>query len=214
MSSSQVLEIQVQGTGYNIRPAEPEATAVVAAATSVLHDEIMPYCPQDEEGRTLPDAAIAHYSMTTLDTTSNQQRRDREGTFYEPTYSARVELHIKFADFDVLNILATKFSAMDNIKIQRIEWKLTDATYEDIQTIARKAAAQSAIQKAYDYAETFAGVPAEDLKMRVIATELHNGKKRASSQMQETRVNQMPLRFKPEDMRLEARVHATFKVKQ
>jgi predicted secreted protein len=75
----------------------------------------MPFCPQDEAtGRTLPGAPVSHYSMNTMDTTSHA-RHDKDRNPLESRFSARAEFKIKFQDFAVLNSLATRFSAMQNV---------------------------------------------------------------------------------------------------
>lgn len=236
------LEIHVTGTGTAIRRAErgililkahsnqlataEEASSVVTSTANKLRDMIAPYCPQDETtGQTKPDSPIAHYSMSTLDTSSHRERRpdspSGERSTYDTTYSARAEFNIKFSDFSVLDKLATQFSAMDNTRIERITWHLTDVTFHSIQGGARKRAAEDAIQRARDYAEVFAGVPAEELKTRVRAVEakennyyqqstrpqLHYGK---AQRFRGTMEDAQELQFQPEDVRLEVKVDAKF----
>jgi hypothetical protein len=169
--------------------------------------------------------------MTTLDTSSNTHRRETKGNnrderpIYDTYYSARADFHIKFADFDVLNTLATLFSGMTNIKIQRIEWKLTDATLASLKGATRKYASEDAIQKARDYAEVFAGVTEEDFPNRVRPFELkeddYNSYKQSTrpqlhyGKAQRARmvaVDREELQFQPEDVRLEIKVHARFAV--
>jgi predicted secreted protein len=169
--------------------------------------------------------------MSTLDTSSNSKRREVKGTgrdeqpIYDKYYSARAEFHVKFADFDVLNTLATRFSAMTDVKIQRIEWKLTDATLASIQGATRKRAAEDAIQKARDYAEAFANVQEADFPKKVRAFEvredgydsyrqstrpqLHYGKGQRLSRRD---LESEELQFQPEDVRLEVKVHTKFSV--
>jgi hypothetical protein len=82
------LKIVISGTGSVIHPAERailvlEATAegqptpghastVVTRSANVIRDTITPYCPQDVvTGRTVDGAPIAHYSMSTLDTSKS-----------------------------------------------------------------------------------------------------------------------------------------------
>lgn len=241
------LQINVTGTGNTLRPAErailtlqvsspdlytaAEASAVVTLTASMIREAITPHCPQDKAtGQTATGAAIVHYSMSTLDT--NRRTRPRNGAKdanekekYEMVYTANVQFNIKFAKFDVLGALATDFSAMENVKIQKIEWHLTDATLTSINGEARKRAAADAIQRAYDYAEVFAGVKKQDLKARVKAVsvkedsyysrdtrpQLHIGKR----QMYVEGVREYgkeELQFQPEDVRLSVKVDGTFVV--
>jgi len=231
------LEISINGTGTSIHAAErailslnaqseqlatqAAASEVVTATANALREIIMPFCPQDEAtGRTLPDAPIVHYSMSTMDTTSHPHR-DNDSKIAEHRYSARAEFKIKFQDFGVLNNLATRFSAMQNIKISRIDWSLTDVTFDSIKGGTRKRAAQDAIQRAWDYAAVFADIAADDLKKKVrpvsvneqgyyqqgTRPQLHYGKG-----MRGHRTTTEELQFEPEDVRLEVTVNAKFVV--
>jgi uncharacterized protein YggE len=232
------LEITLNGTGTVMHTAErailslqahsehvsnpSEATQAVTVTANALRDILILHCPQDEAtGKTLPDAAIAHYSMSPLDTTSHSRRTRDNVTQLEPQYSARADFKIKFQDFGVLNNLATRFSAMKNVKIAKIEWALTDDTANGIRGGARKRAAQDAIQRAYDYAEVFAGVSAAEAKKKVkplsvnenhyyqmsTRPQLHYGKGQRG-----TRSGREELQFEPEDVRLDVTITAKFAV--
>ncbi|KAH7397456.1 hypothetical protein BKA66DRAFT_454387 [Pyrenochaeta sp. MPI-SDFR-AT-0127] len=235
------LEIHVTGTGHVIHRAErgilvlqaqtqqvntaEEASEIVTATANELRAAISPHCPQDEAtGRTKDDAAISHYTMTTLDTSNhhNTRRVDGKDEWYY-TYSARAEFHVKFADFNVLDELATQFSAMANVRIQRITWHLTDTTLDSIKGDARKKAAQDALQRARDYAEVFGGFTAQEAVSKVKAVEvregnryqegtrpqLHSGK---MQRPQESRRKKEELRFESEDVRLQVEVSGKFVV--
>jgi uncharacterized protein YggE len=228
------LEITLNGSGSSIHAAErailvleakaegqpnpAHASAVVTRAANTIRDAIAPYCPQDEaERRTVTGAAIAHYSMSTLDTSSSRQIVDGHSKTYETVYAARALFNIKFHDFAVLNKLATQFSAMDHVKISRIDWDLTDATLDGLKGGARKRAAQDAIAKAIDYAEAFAGVGREKVRPVTVSEstyynqstrpQLHYGKG-----MRGRVTGSEELQFEPEDVRLEVTVTAKFHV--
>jgi uncharacterized protein YggE len=233
------LQINVIGTGSILRPAErailvlqayspdcstaSEASAIVTLAANTIREAIIPQCPQDEAtGQTMSNAAIAHYSMSTLDTNGRSRPIDDKKEKYETVYTASAQFHIKFADFNVLNALATEFSAMPTVKISKIEWHLTDAKLASIEGEARKLAAVDAIQRAHDFAEVFGGVEPEDLKKRVRAIsvkennyyqrdtrpQLHIGKRQMMGGIQ--RVGREELQFQPEDVRLTISVDGTF----
>lgn len=238
-----VLDIHVSGSGQAIRRAEramlilqvcasqlptaKEATSAITRTANLLRESIEHHCPIDDTtGQPLPNAAISHYSITTLDTSQHRDARkelDAEGNrIYDTSYSARVDFHIKFSDFSVLDTLATRFSAMDNVRIQRINWCLTDDTLASICGGARKEAAQDAIQKAWDYASVFCGISEEEAKRRVKPVEL---KESSSYRSQSNRPwmhrdkRQMikkhsseDLMFQPEDVTLDAGVSAKFVV--
>lgn len=235
------LQINVVGTGSTIRPAErailvlqayspdlstaAEASAIVTLTANTIREAITPHCAQDTAtGKTLPGAAIAHYSMSTLDTNSRSRAIDSKKEKYEIVYTAKAQFNIKFSDFTVLGQLATDFSAMQNVSIQRIEWKLTDVTDASIQGEARKRAAADAIQRARDYAQVFGGVAEEDLEKRVKAVDvkengyyqrgtkpqLHIGKRQRFEG--ESSFGKEELQFQPEDVRLSVNVDGRFVV--
>ncbi|KAJ4313867.1 hypothetical protein N0V94_006733 [Neodidymelliopsis sp. IMI 364377] len=240
----QQLEIYVTGTGTAIHAAErgilklkaqsqelrtiEEASKTVTITANQIRDIIAPHCPQDEQtGRTKSDAAISHYSMSTLETHSKLTPRPREKDeeiIYDTTYSAAAEYTIKFSDFSLLDSLASELAAMKNVKIDRLTWALTDDTRKSLMGGARIRAAQDAMQRARDYAEAFTGLSAEETATRVKAKEareqnnnycsstrpkLHYGKRqRAYGKVEET----SELQFQPEDVRLEVRVDCKFAI--
>ncbi|RDL41695.1 uncharacterized protein BP5553_01674 [Venustampulla echinocandica] len=201
-------------------PTPAEASAAATASANALRDMIAPYCPQDEAtGHTVPGAAVSHYSMTTLDTSSHQHR-SKTGSL-TVLYSARAEFSIKFHDFAILNKIATRASAMEHVKVSRVDWALTDETSDAIKGGARKRAAEDAIQRAWDYAEVFGKIPPAELEARVLPVrvteqsfyskstrpQLHYGKG-----MRGSKTGREELQFEPEDVKLEATVTANFVV--
>jgi uncharacterized protein YggE len=238
------LEINVTGTGTAIHRAEratlvlqaqaqqcptaQEASSVVTTAANELRNAIMPYCPPDEEtGRAKEDAAVSHYSMSTLDTSSRRDVRPRTAgvgrtSELDITYSARGNFNIKFTKFDVLEKLTTQFSAMDGVRILRIDWHLTDATLASTEADARKRAAQNALQRARDYAEVFANLSAEGAVERVQAVDVRESGygQQTSRQQRQIRKQMMSgpvtekteMLFEPEDVILEVKIDAKFVV--
>jgi uncharacterized protein YggE len=236
------LNIDVTGSGSAIHTAErgilvvqarssyvataEQASKIVATTAASIRELISPHCPQDEEtGRTKSDAAISHYSMSTLDTSMNRDRRttaEGEKSQYDTTYSASAKFNIKFSDFSVLDTLATQISAMNNTRIESVDWRLTDATHNAITSTARKAAAQDTIRRARDYAEVFAGLSAEEAVQRVKAVsveesgyyttstkpQLHYGKMQRAMRVGVPESTE--LQFQPEDVRLEVKVSGKF----
>jgi uncharacterized protein YggE len=112
---------------------------------------------------------------------------------------------------------------MENVRIERITWKLTDVTLESIEGGARKRAAQNALQRARDYAEVFADLSTEEAVRKVKAVDvkenqyyqqstrpqLHYGKAQRALEMV---MDKAELQFEPEDVRLEVKVDGTFVV--
>ena len=244
------LEINVTGSGTAIRKAErgilvvqaqsshvataEEATHIVTSAAAAVRDLISPHCPQDEEeGRTQSDSAISHYSMSTLDTNMHHDRRSTaigEKSQFDMSYSASAKFNIKFSDFTVLDTLATQLSAMENIRVESVDWRLTDKTQHSITSTARKAAAHDAIQRARDYAEVFANLSTEEAERKVKAVlieensfyttstkpQLHYGKSRhyGRSGRVPRESKSTELQFQPEDVRLEVKVTGKFVVEE
>ena len=242
----QKLETSVTGTGTAMRRAEcgilvvqaqsqqlptpEEASAVVTVTANILRDAIVPYCPQDEEtGRTKQDAAISHYSMRTLDTSSQRERRPTselrrdEAPKYDTTQYARAEFNIQFSDFNALDKLATQCSAMENVSIKSIGWKLTGAILNSIEGGARKCAAQNALQRARDYAEVFADLSAEEAVTKVKAIHINKDSYYQQStkaqflygkrqRIQGRAVDRGELLIELEDVRLDIRVNGNFVV--
>lgn len=235
------LEMHLTGTGIAILPPErailvlslhsqeqskpKDAIANVTATAKVVRDYLAPHCPQDQvTGAIAEDAAISHYSTSTLETNNIKREcgtKDNGDTKYETFYYARAEFHIKFAHFGILNLVATQLSAMKNIEVRRVEWKLTDDTYDSIKSGARKGAAEDALQRAYDYAETFAGVLPGDMKRKVRAVDVkessyYNTSTRpqlhARKGARGMRSDSADFQFMPEDVRLEVKVDAKFVV--
>jgi hypothetical protein len=236
------LEINVTGSGTAIHRAErgilvvqarsahvntaEEATQIVTSTATSIRELISPHCPQDEEqGRTESSSAISHYSMSTLDTNMQHDRRTTavgEKSQYDMSYSASAQFNIKFSNFTILDTLATQLSAMENVRVESVSWRLTDATQHAITSTARKAAAHDAIQRARDYAEVFAGLSADEATRKVRAVcidesgyyttstkpQLHYGKSQRTIKERKS----TELQFQPEDVRLEARVSGKFVV--
>jgi hypothetical protein len=236
------LTITVTGTAHTLRPATrailvlkastPElSTAARASATITytakqIRDAIEPHCPSDPDtGRIVDGAGVSHYSMGSLDTSSARRSVDKYNTEYETVHTASTSFNIKFADFALLNRLATQLSALEAVEIQRIEWHLTDAQELSIHSEARRNAAADAVQRAYDYAAVFAGVKEGDLKRRVRAIKVEedgNYRLGTGPQLHSTKTKlrgnedfkREELRFVPEDVRLSVCVEGVFVVEE
>ncbi|KAK9793532.1 putative SIMPL domain-containing protein [Seiridium cardinale] len=235
------MEIKLTGTGttaeraiLNVSASSHEvqtatiASSQVTSTAKAIRELITPHCPDNPSEQMPSTTAISHYSMSSLQTNSQIQRLPRSHTTDpqpEPkiVYTARADFTIKFADFSVLNELATKLSTMENVSIKRIDWHLTDATTDSIKAGTRKAAAKDAIARARDYAEVFGGMTAEEaikqtIPLSVVESahyqlsskpQLHYGKALRLATVDRTSEE---LHFEPEDIRLEVKVEATFKV--
>jgi uncharacterized protein YggE len=189
------LEIKVTGSASAHQPAEratlilhlntgnhPTSEDALTALTSTINNLVVkfsPYCSSSNEPENI---GIPSYSLYSLDT-SNYRDRQSEGTSssfltskasstYHIKYAASIDLHVDFADFNILNTFVPQFTAMEMVSIRRVDWHLTETTLEELKGTARKRAAQNALQRARDYAEVFAGLGAEDAVGRVRAKEI------------------------------------------
>ena len=83
MSTAQVLEIEIKGSGHVTRPAEraivslkadangstpSAASADITATAAKIRDMVNDHMLHDENNEILPDSAIAHWSMSKLET--------------------------------------------------------------------------------------------------------------------------------------------------
>jgi hypothetical protein len=235
------FEIHVTGKGSTYRPAErailvlrasssklpsaKEATVVVTNAANTIREIISPFCPSDNSPSSRENAAIAHYSMSTLHTSNQTQvkRTKDESTGgsiqYDTFYAAKAEFHIKFSDFALLGQLATQFSAMEDVTIEKIDWRLTEENERSIHSETRQKAAKDLLERAYDYAMAIANVSESELKDKVkpkkltespyytksTRPHLHRGK-----EMYGQEGNSEEITFQPEDVSLEVTVEGVF----
>lgn len=124
--------------------------------TTARHIEALlrPLCPKDESPEAKVAAPLAHWSKTSLSSTSyvpyNHKNPDKE---LSRIYNASVNFDIRFRDFVALGSFGTKLSSLIHVEVQNINWILTEATLKSFKSQLRKEATQDAIQKAKDYCE-------------------------------------------------------------
>lgn len=223
------LVLQVQSRTF---PTTEEASAALTLFTNKLTETIGPYCPDDASiGRNKGDAAISHYYIDVRDTSNHRERQSEPSSFmiskastYATSYSARADLYIDFADFNLLYTLATQFSTAENVRIQHVTWHLTEATLASVERNARKEAAKNALQRARDYAEVFADLSTEGAAQKVKAVNVtevskyeqttrpqkHYGRKQS---VKTKFVKEMvELTFEPVDVVVEVKVQGKFVV--
>jgi uncharacterized protein YggE len=181
-SAHQLAELATLILHLNIsdHPTADEALTALKNKINNLVTVISPHCsPSIDKDH----AGILSYSLRSLNTSNYQERRSDSGSTsfitsrsssstYHLKYHASIELHITFADFDVLNAFIPQFAAMDKVSITRVEWHLTETTLELLKGKARKKAVGNALQRARDYAEALPGLGAEDAVGRVRAKEV------------------------------------------
>jgi hypothetical protein len=103
-------------------------------------------------GEVAPDAAITHWTMKTLHT-SSVVRADREGKKLPREFTASTSFSVRFCDVAELGSFASMLTTMENVSVQQISWELTDATKAGLGTRGRIEAIRDANHQAKDYAE-------------------------------------------------------------
>ena len=154
-----VLSVEVSSTGKTKPQVTEEVITTAKHLRTMLED--LSRTDQQTDGANA-QAAVAHWSMNSLNTTSNfvsnNKHFEASGEDGYWTYTARTTFDIRFRDFDALGPFATKLAALQHVKIHSVEWTLTQATRRQYDSELRKQAAADALQRAKDYAEAL-GVP-------------------------------------------------------
>ena len=102
-------------------------------------------------GEVTPDAPVTYWKNSTLSTSSHRPTDDK-GRKLDRLFYARTSFEIKVRNFERLGSLATTLSTMPLVSINRVEWRLTDATKASLASESRREAVKDAVIKAGDYA--------------------------------------------------------------
>ncbi|KLJ07162.1 hypothetical protein EMPG_17344 [Blastomyces silverae] len=121
----------------------------VVQTANAVQELLEKYTPRLASGEATPDAAITHWTMSTLRTKSFT---DREQT---TRFEANISFSATFRDFDQLGAAAMTLSVMPSVSITDIKWMLTDETIESLISECRIGAAHDARTKATHYAKAF-----------------------------------------------------------
>lgn len=156
-----IIHLHVSSTGPSLETVIDNVASTSNSLQTLVKSKL---APKDTSGSPTSDAAVTHWSMSSL-STGSWYVYDNKGNPKERTYSASTRFEIKFQDFAKLGVVITDLASMLHVTIQRIEWKLTDATRASLAGQSRKQAIEDAFAKAKDYAE------AVGLK-EVVATEI------------------------------------------
>ncbi|KAF2216018.1 hypothetical protein CERZMDRAFT_34928 [Cercospora zeae-maydis SCOH1-5] len=145
-----LINVSVSSSGNKRAQVSEEVLTTARHIESLLR----PLCPDDESPEAKAAAPLAHWSKTSLSSTShvpyNHKSPDKE---LPRVYNASVNFDIRFRDFVALGSFGTKLSSLPHVEVQNINWILTDATLKSFKSQLRKEAAQDAIQKAKDYCD-------------------------------------------------------------
>ncbi|WP_395242792.1 SIMPL domain-containing protein [Agromyces sp. MMS24-K17] len=148
--------------------------------------------------------------------TSTHRPWNKDGKVLPPVFTTATDLQAKFQDFSALADWAGELAVADLVSIRGIEWALTERTRDEVRTRVQRDAVESARRKAEAYAASLglgrvvplaiadpglleAGMtstfvqPVAGMRLAAAAGGAENG-----------------LSFAPEDITLEATVHARF----
>lgn len=148
-----IINVSVSSSGIN------EASVSDKVITTAKHIESLlgPLSPQDDTAKAKKAAPIAHWSKTSLSSTSHGLYHHQDPD--QPPirqYNVAIGFNIHFWDFQALSSFGTKLSSISHVEVQNISWILTDATLKSFKTELLIQAAQDALQKAWDYRDVLA----------------------------------------------------------
>lgn len=138
------------------------ASKAVTTTSNKLHSLLVALSREANFDQTLGTPPVESHSSTSI-FTGFFNGYDHRGEPTGPTYHASISYTIHFRYFSKLSEIVARLIEFPNIKIDSIEWCLTDETKQSLASESRKLAMQDAIQKANDYAELIGRkvVPAE-----------------------------------------------------
>lgn len=166
-----IINVSVSSSGIN------KASVSDKVITTAKHIESLlgPLSLQDDTAKAKTAAPIAHWSKTSLSSTSHGLYHHQDPD--QPPirqYNVAISFDISFRDFQALRSFGTKLSSISHVEVQNISWILTDATLKSFETELREKAAQDALQKAWDYCDVLA------YKSNVRPVELQEGDARST----------------------------------
>ncbi|KAJ9623868.1 hypothetical protein H2203_005313 [Taxawa tesnikishii (nom. ined.)] len=145
-----VLDVKVSSQGTNQKWVSSEATTAARHLQDIFGD----LSPSDSSEAANKVAALAHWSMSSMTTTSWYPTDEKGNPSGDKTYTTSLDFEVRVRNFDALGPLATKLSGLPHVKIDNVRWVLTEATQAAHRRQLRKMAAADALQRARDYAET------------------------------------------------------------
>lgn len=148
-----IINVSVSSSGID------EASVSDKVITTAKHIESLlgALSPQDDTAKAIIAAPIAHWSKTSLSSTSHGLYHHQDPD--QPPirqYNVAISFDISFRDFQALRSFGIKLSSISHVEVQNISWILTDATMKSFKTELRIQAAQDAMQKAWDYRDVLA----------------------------------------------------------
>lgn len=201
-----ILSVNVRSSGTN----QATVAGNIKTTANKVKEMISDLMPTDESGEATPDAAITHWSMSNL-SSSSYDRTD--GGTKTTEYSSYTSFSVKFRDFDKLGTLTSELALVPFVEISNVSWKLTDATSESLASEVRLMAAQNAIDRATDYAKAFGYDKIVPVKIEDHESGLPSSTRASLMRSKKSlQASEGPdaLGFSPEEVSLRSRVNVTF----
>ena len=144
-----LIHVSASSTGLNKAAVSDEVLTTAKHIETLLKD----LSPADDTQAAKEAAPLAHWSKTSLSSTSWLPWDHTFSTHRAREYSARIKFDIRFKKFKELGELGSRLSSLEHTEVTDIDWILTAATEKSYRSQLRRAAAQDAMQKAQDYCE-------------------------------------------------------------
>lgn len=164
-----IINVSVSSSGIN----EASVSNKVITTAKYIESLLGPLSPQDDTAKAKTAAPIAHWSKTSLSSTSHGLYHHQDPDQPPIRQYKAISFDISFRDFQALSSFGTKLSSISHVEVQNISWILTDATLKSFETELREKAAQDALKKACDYCDVLA------YKANVRPVELQEGDARS-----------------------------------
>ncbi|EXJ85631.1 hypothetical protein A1O1_05997 [Capronia coronata CBS 617.96] len=159
------LVVQISDSGYD----KDQVSKNVLDTVTNLQAQLDSLCPRldNGEGDISPTAPVSFYSISSLSTSSRNQRDDDPDDYsyddigpsaankrpHREVFTARTSVDIRFRDFVKLGELVAQLSSTPYVNITGVTWKLTDDTQDALADQARMNALRQTIRRANSYAE-------------------------------------------------------------
>lgn len=220
---SEPVHITVVGTSEIHHPAE-RATLKVAVAAQGPHREAA-FEPAARAHAQLAEALramaaadpapITWWSAGRLQT-SARRPWNKDGKVMPPVFTTSTELDAKFQDFSALAEWAGHIAVADLVSIRGITWSLTERTRDELRARVQRDAVESARRKAEAYAAALGlgrVVPLAIADPGLLEAGMESRFEQPAAGMRLAAASapaDTGLSFAPEDLTLEATVHARF----
>lgn len=146
-----LLDVEISSTGFSRVFVSEE----VQMSCRRLEELLRKISPANDSDFARESATIAHWSMTSMKTTSHLPT-DQYGTVLKNAqriYSTFVSFDIRVRDFSKLGTFANQISILPYTVIHSLRWGLTNTTRRADESMLRTMAAEDALDRAKDYAK-------------------------------------------------------------